>query len=90
MAGSEAHVGCFQCQNCGHDLEHTSGGLLKAERLVCNRHREAGAGGRDAGRGAAAEAARDHDQILPIESHVIAAHFANAYKRGSRHAQPSS
>jgi hypothetical protein len=54
------------------------------------RHSEAGAAGRDAGRGAAAEAARDHDRILPIESDVTTAHFADAYKRGSRHAQPSS
>jgi hypothetical protein len=70
-------------QNCG---------LLQAERrLVCNRHHKAGADGRDAGRGAAPEAARDHDQILTIESadrkpcdHV---HVANAHKEA--HAMPS-
>jgi hypothetical protein len=53
MAGFEAHVVCFPAPNC-------------------NRHREAGPrhrkDGRDAGRGAAAEAARGHDQILLIES----------------------
>jgi hypothetical protein len=74
MAGFEAHAVCFQHPDCNSTAKLAQDTTKLAETLD------------------AALPRRPHEATINFadRGRLIAAHFANAYKRDSRHAQPST